>query len=165
MGDTVGHGARGGTHAEAIEASNLIFLDMYPGDMTLTFLDRYRSELSGRGKMFVDVAAPYYHGPDMQPPIPHESSLPWLKDYLGDPTASWASTFKSMGWESVRDNKAQPIEICGDEHAKAVVMQLLSAAGWKPLDCGGVQHAPLLEPCGPKRRKHPRIEEYDAKHG
>ena len=70
-----------------------------------------------------------------------------------------------MGTASVGGNKQQPIEVCGDERAKLAVIRILTACGWEPIDCGGVMDAPMLEPRGPRRRKHARIAEYDAKHG
>ena len=70
-----------------------------------------------------------------------------------------------MGTASVGSNRQQPIEVCGDARAKGVVMRVLTACGWEPLDCGGVDDAPLIEPRGPRRRRHPRIEEYDAANG
>ena len=71
-----------------------------------------------------------------------------------------------MGSDSLRKNKVQPIEVCGEERAKRTIIELLSTCGWEPLDCGGVEDGgPLCEPRGPKRKKHPRIVEYDQKHG
>ena len=65
----------------------------------------------------------------------------------------------------LKANKRQPIEVCGDERAKRRVMSVLSLAGWEPLDCGAADMAARLEPRGPRRRKHPRVAEYDAQDG
>ena len=159
----VGHGARGGSHLDAIRASAIIFLNILPGEITRAFLEANREELAN--KLLVDPAAPYYYDAKLHPPPPHESSLTWDKSILDDETVAWASTFKSMGTASVGGNKQQPIEVCGDERAKLAVIRILAACGWEPIDCGGVMDSPMLEPRGPRRRKHARIAEYDAKHG
>ena len=159
----VGQGARGGTHDEAIKASDLVFLNIMPGEITKTFLETYREQLAR--KMLVEPAAPYYYSAERHPPPPHESTLTWDKEVLNDDSVSWATTFKSMGTASVGGNRQQPIEVCGDARAKGAVMRVLATCGWEPLDCGGVEDAPTLEPRGPRRRKHPRIAEYDAANG
>ena len=62
---------------------------------------------------------------------------------------------------SIEQYRLQPTEICGDQRATAVLSQLVRAHGFEPVDCGSRDRAPLLEPRGPRRQKHPRIAQYD----
>ena len=158
----IGPRARGGSHIEAIRESDVIFVTIMPGQVVRSFLEANRAALAG--KMLVDPSASYYYESEFHPLPPHESSTTWNKEILGDAGVSWAATFKSMGTDSVSRNNKQPIEVCGDEPAKTAVMQMLEICGWEPLDCGSVDDTPFIEPRGPKRRKHPRIVEYDATH-
>lgn len=95
-------------------------------------------------------------------PPPYKSALQWHRASLADPTVSMATAFKSIMASSIASNRKQPTEICGDERAKIVLSALIQAHGWEPVDCGGIDDAPKLEPRGPLRQKHPRITEYDV---
>jgi len=59
------------------------------------------------------------------------------------------------------------MEVAGDEKAKRTAFRMLAAAGFEPLDCGGVAEAQGIEPCSapfdrPERVRHPRHVEVNG---
>ena len=129
-------------------------------DPVCAFLDNHRALLVGARKIIVDPTNPYGYA-HLAPPKPHESALTFHAEYLGDPSTSWACAYKNIMWTSIEQYRLQPTEICGDAEARAVLSDLVRAHGFEPVDCGAIDNAPLLEPRGPRRRKHPRIVQYD----
>ena len=66
-------------------------------------------------------------------------------------------------WTSIRDNRQQPVEVAGDDNAKAVAFRLLNKAGFEPLDCGGMEDICKIEPGYHSRReRHPRHIEFNG---
>ncbi|KAK3241365.1 hypothetical protein CYMTET_15260 [Cymbomonas tetramitiformis] len=154
---------RGGSYAEVAGACTVLYICLAnPGrsDPVCEFLDNHRAALMGKGKILIDPSNPwgYAHWP---PPSPHKSALTYHAEYLGDPTAEWATAYKSIMWTSVANYKLQPTEICGTSRARAVLSELIRAHGFEPVDCGDLHDAPVVEINGPLRKKHPRITEYD----
>jgi predicted dinucleotide-binding enzyme len=169
LAETIGCGCRGGGHLDMIRASNFIMLCIYPGKPSSDFIDTYRDELSGKSKMFVDMSVAFSRlgyprgGPRVQPPAPYQDHVNWLKDRLDDPTASWVKSWANLMAGSIRNNRRQPVEVAGDPAAKAVAFRLLNTAGFEPLDCGGTQDIPKIEPGFHERRwKHPRHLEFNG---
>ena len=55
----VGHGCRGGGHAEMLEASNFVLLCIMPGPDSVAFVEAIKPLVAGRGVCFVDMSASY----------------------------------------------------------------------------------------------------------
>jgi len=158
-----GPSARAGSYADVVNACQILYVCLAdPGrsDPVCTFIDEHRTALSGKGKILIDPSNPWGYN-RVPPPHPHRAALTHHAEYLGDPTASWATAYKSIMWTSIERYKLQPTEICGDEVARSLLAQLVRAHGFEPVDCGGLENARLLEINGPSRSKHPRIAEYD----
>lgn len=157
----VGNGCVG-THAKQMcIGANVIILCVHPDGPLDEFIDAYREELSGKGKVFIDLCAAYtrYYR-DAQRPNgggPPYSTTPYGKERLGDASASWCKSFANLMAASLRNRRLQPVEVAGDDVAKAVAVKLLTTAGFEPLDCGGIDDCAKIEPgFHPRRWKHPR---------
>ncbi|CAE8628622.1 unnamed protein product [Polarella glacialis] len=127
------------------------------------FLETYKGDLVGSGKILIETSNPYLAG--FAPPAPHESAMTYHAEYLkslGDESTAWATAYNSIYFKSITGVKKQPTEMCGDYRARVVLKALIEQHGWEAADYGGLDSAPLLEPRGPKRVKHPRIVEYDG---
>eukprot|EP00403_Amphidinium_massartii_P010014 CAMPEP_0178409342 /NCGR_PEP_ID=MMETSP0689_2-20121128/20413_1 /TAXON_ID=160604 /ORGANISM="Amphidinium massartii, Strain CS-259" /LENGTH=210 /DNA_ID=CAMNT_0020030481 /DNA_START=78 /DNA_END=711 /DNA_ORIENTATION=+ len=153
LAESIGNGVQGGSHEEMIKASNFIMLCIHPGKPAAEFIDSNRDELSGKGKMFVDMSVPFSRlgypaaGPEVQQYIyPHLDHVSFLKEKLNDPTASFVKAWANFMAGSIARNRVQPAEVAGDPAAKAVAIRLLSHAGFEPLDCGGPEDVAKIEP-------------------
>ena len=138
------------------------------------FVDEHRDALRGKGKMFVDLSVTFsrYGGPRVQPPTesdgpqwkgPYFDMVNYLRDRLDDPTSGWIKAWSNLAAGSIRDNRVQPVEVAGDESAKAVAFRMLQDEGWEPLDCGGPEDIPKIETgFHPRRWRHPRHLEFNG---
>lgn len=160
----------GGGITDVLEQCSILFLpvptrvrsaDGSVQDGVVDFLQLYgETYIKGRGKILIDTT--YYGRGNFGTPTPPEpflSALHYHASCLNDPSTSWATSYKSVSWISVRDFKRQGLEIAGDDRAKSVLAQLIEKTGFKPLDCGDlVTGGALVEPGGPKRRPHPEAD-------
>ena len=79
----------------------------------------------------------------------------------------WAKAWANVMYTSISGFRKQPMEVAGDEAAKAMAFRMLSAAGFEPLDCGSAEDAKGIEPCSapydrPERVRHPRHVEWNG---
>eukprot|EP00930_Biecheleria_cincta_P048805 TRINITY_DN34069_c0_g1_i1.p1 TRINITY_DN34069_c0_g1~~TRINITY_DN34069_c0_g1_i1.p1 ORF type:complete len:199 (+),score=30.20 TRINITY_DN34069_c0_g1_i1:162-758(+) len=158
--EAIGQGCQGGGHVDMIRASNFIMLCIDPGQPSAEFLDNYRDEFLGQGKMFVDMSAPFAAASSQelqQCMHPHNDHVSFLKARLNDPSASFVKAWANVMAREIRDNRQQPVEVAGDPEAKSVAIRLLNRAGFEPIDCGGPEDIPKIEPGFHERRwRHPR---------
>jgi len=165
LAQRIGGKCEGGGHVEMLRASDLIILAIYPGKCSTDFIDTYREEIVGKGKMFLDMTVAYsrFGSPSVRGPKPYADHVNWLKDRLNDPTASWVKAMANLMARSIYQNKVQPVEVAGDEAAKEVIIRLLEHAGWEPLDCGTAADIPKIEPGFHENRwRHPRHLEFNG---
>lgn len=165
----IGNGAVGGGHEEMLESSNFILLCINPGPSSISFIDKIKPLVAGKGKMFVDMSASYtrYCPPENRAPEPYKSHVNWLKDRLADPSSSFVKAWANVMYSSISGFRVQPMEVAGDETAKAMAFRMLTAAGFEPLDCGTLDDAKGIEPCSapfnrPERVRHPRHLEFNG---
>jgi predicted dinucleotide-binding enzyme len=170
LAQRVGNGCQGGEHLDMIRASNFIILAIYPGATTADFIDKYREELVGTGKMLVDLSVPFSRlgypraGPEVRQFIhPHLDHVNFIKAKLNDPTASVVKAWANLMASSIANNRRQPVGVAGDPAAKAVAIRLLHRAGFEFLDCGGPEDVAKIEPGFHERRwKHPRHLQFNG---
>lgn len=163
----IGKGCVGTSQEEMCHLSNVIIICVNAGHPFEQSIDKFRKHCMGKGKVFVDLLVAYsrYFG-DAQRPNgggPPYSTTIHGKERMGDSTAAWVKCFANLAAGSVRNRRVQPVEVAGDEVGKAVCFKLLKAAGFEPLDCGGMADCPKIEPgYHPRRWKHPRHLEFNG---
>ena len=99
-------GCAGGDHLQMLRASQLVIVCAHPGPTTIGFYEKYRDEIVGKEKMFVDISVAYGRFvfwqtdgetawwaqclplPPLQAPPPYFSQVPQIRDLLNDPSAS-----------------------------------------------------------------------------
>lgn len=165
-----GGSCSGGSIPTVLEQCSVIFLPVptrvqYANgtvqDGVIDFLQQYGDNyIRGRGKILIDTT--YYGRGNFgrpTPPQPFLSALHYHSSAFGDASTSWATSYKSVSWISVRDFKRQGLEIAGDAAAKQVLAALIAKTGFTPLDCGDIiTGGSLVEPGGPNRRPHPQAD-------
>jgi len=171
---SIGGKCEGGTHAEMLNKANFIILAIPPGPACRDWVDEHREAIVGKGKMFVDLSVTFsrFGSPATQPPTvsdgpnwrgPYFDQVNYLRDRLNDPTSGWVKAWANLMAASITRNKVQPVEVAGDDTAKAVTFKLLQAEGWEPLDCGGIEDIPKIETgFHPRRVRHPRHLEFNG---
>jgi len=161
---------RGGSIPAVLEQCSIIFLPVptrvqYSNgsvqDGVIDFLQQYGDNyIRGRGKILIDTT--YYGRGNFgrpTPPSPFLSALHYHSSSFGDESTSWATSYKSVSWISVRDFKRQGLEIAGDPLAKQALAALIAKTGFMPLDCGDIINGgAVVEPGGPNRRPHPQAD-------
>jgi NADPH-dependent F420 reductase len=94
------------------------------------------------GKIVVDPTTPW------GAPLPSPSGAAELASLLPPRTpivAAWKTTFAAELALAPRD-ASHDVLLCGDDAAaKATIAGLVRATGFRPLDCGGLEHAGTLE--------------------
>ena len=87
----------------------------------------------------------------------------YLRDRLGDPNSAWIKAWANLAAGSIKNNRVQPVEVAGDDAAKAIAFKMLTVEGWEPLDCGSVEDIPKIETgFHPHRWRHPRHLEFNG---
>jgi len=173
LAQSIGGKCEGGTQAEMIEKASFIILAI-PSGALIPFLETHRAAIEGKGKMFVDLSVTFSRmgSPAVQPPTrsdgpnwkgPYFDYVTYMKDRLNDPSATFVKAWHNLYYKSIANNKVQPVECAGDAAAKAMAMKMLTAEGWEPLDCGGIDDVPKIETGFHERRwRHPRHREFNG---
>ncbi len=107
------------------------------------WLQRLQNEL--RGKIIVDISNPFTAVPAGQTSGVEENAKA-----LGVP-ARWVAAFKTNFWTTLdepvtKDGIVRDCFYCGDDaEAKAIVATLIQQVGFRPVDCGTLQSARVLD--------------------
>ncbi len=95
------------------------------------------------GKIVVDISTPW-EGPALE-----TSALKAVRAFLPETAqlvGAWKTNFAGSLALTGPNQKTQDVFLCGDdEAAKATVAQMVTATGFRPVDCGGPDAAPMLE--------------------
>ena len=149
--------------------SNFILLCIMPGPDSVAFINSIKDQVMGKGLSFCDMSASYtrFYTDASRAPAPYKSHLMYMKDTLGDPSASWVKAWANVMSSSISGFRRQPMEVAGDSKAKETAFRMLTAAGFEPLDCGSADDAQGIEPCSapfdrPERVRHPRHVEHNG---
>ena len=124
-------------------------------DGVVHFLKQHDKQIRGKNKILVDIT---YYGRNFGNPSPsngYTSALTYHANEFGDKNTFWVGGYKSVMWTSLRDSKLQGIEIAGDVVGRMIFGKIIAKTGFKPLDCGGLSTAGVIEPGGPDRKPHP----------
>ena len=128
---------RVGTHEEA--ASQRIVVLATPFRATAELCARLADRLAG--KVLIDITNPFGAAP------PGRSGISVHAEAVGAP-ARWVAAFKTNFWRTiamVEDAPRQCLIAADDAGAREVAAGLAAAAGFEPLDCGGLAHAAALD--------------------
>jgi NADPH-dependent F420 reductase len=142
------------SYAEAAKAADIIVLTVpfAEGAGVLKALGKALAD-----KIVVDVTNPFGAvPPDTSGPETHAKLLP--------PGACLVAAWKTNFWKTldptVRGDMVYDVFVCGeDEAAKAKVNELILGTGFRPIDCGSLEHARVLD------GMVPLIIELDARYG
>merc|ERR1711907_421804 len=149
----IGGKCEGGSQEEMVKAANFIILAVPPTALK-SFIDTYSKDL--KGKMFVDLSVTFsrFGSTRVQPPAspdgpnwngPYFDMVNYLRDRLGGGSSSWVKAWHNLAAASIYHNRVQPVEVAGDDAAKAVAFKMMELEGWEPLDCGSVEDIPKIE--------------------
>ncbi len=134
-------GVSGGSLADAAEFGELVVLAVPFGDAVETIA---KIQESLAGKIVVDITNPFGAVPPGQVAgIEHNSQAAT--------SARWVAAYKTTFWKTLDeprglDGRALDVFVCSlDAEAKAVVMELITATGFRAVDCGGFENARTLD--------------------
>ena len=134
-------GVSGGSLAEAAEFGELGVLAVPFGDAVST-VEPLRDALDG--KIVVDITNPFGAVPPGRVAgIEHNCQAA--------PSARWVAAYKTTFWKTLddaggSDSRSLDVFVCSqDDEAKAVVMELITATGFRAIDCGGFENARTLD--------------------
>lgn len=129
----------GGNHLDAISASRVVVLAI-PFEDVERLVVEVRDALAGR--IVVDPTTPWG---EHTPPTSGAETIMRLLPPAVALVAAWKTTFAHE--LSVASSKEEhDVFLCGDDTpAKRTVAELVRRTGFRPLDCGGLEHARTLE--------------------
>lgn len=132
---------RGSDLPTAARDGEVVILSL-PYHVCADWLQRLRNEL--RGKLIVDITNPFgvHEG--------QTSGAEENAEALGVP-ARWVAAFKTNFWTTLeqpvnKDGIVRDCLYCGDDQdAKRVVAELIEQVGYRPVDCGNLKAARVLD--------------------
>lgn len=130
-------GVRPASHDEAVRAPVVVLATPWP--VTAELVSAHAQALAER--MLIDITNPFGQAP------PGSSGVAVHQAALGRP-ARWAVAFKTNFWTTIalQDGALRQCLIAADDDgARAVAVALAVAAGFAPLDCGGLEAAQALD--------------------
>ena len=133
----VGTGVRPAGYAEAVRVPVVVFAT--PWSVTADLVRAEAEALADR--ILIDITNPFGQAP------PGVSGIAVHQAALGRP-ARWAVAFKTNFWSTIGSQDGvlrQCLIAADDEGARAVAVALAVAAGFAPLDCGGLDAALALD--------------------
>lgn len=137
----IGVGVSGGSLAEAAEMGELLVLAVPFGDAVAT-VEPLQGLLAG--KIIIDITNPFGAVPPGEVAgIEHNSRAAT--------DARWVAAYKTTFWKTLdapRDANGQLRDVFvngQDVEAKQVVMDLVTATGFRAVDCGGYENARTLD--------------------
>jgi len=129
----------GASHVQAINASGVVVLAIPFEDVQCLVLE-YGEALAGR--IVVDPTTPWGEH------IPATSGAAAIANVLPANVplvAAWKTTFADE-LSVASSTEMHDVLVCGDDaSAKRTVAELVVRTGFRPLDCGGLEHARTLE--------------------
>lgn len=132
-----------GTNLETAAQEGEVVILSLPYRNCADWLKRLSKEL--RGKIIVDITNPFGAVPEGKTSGVEENAKA-----LGVP-ARWVAAFKTNFWTTLdepinKDGIARDCFYCGDDsEAKKVVAELISQVGFRPVDCGPLKAARVLD--------------------
>ncbi|HSV74908.1 MAG TPA: NAD(P)-binding domain-containing protein [Chthonomonadales bacterium] len=131
---------RRGTYAEAVRGGDLVFLAV-PFPEASEALRTVRDWLPGR--VVVDVTNPMGAVPcTTSGAEAHAAIIP----HGGKIVAAWKTNYWTLLDPAIREGVVHDVFICGDsETSKLRVSSFVSDVGFRPVDCGGLVNARILD--------------------
>ena len=133
-------GVSGGSLAEAAESGELIVLAVPFGDAVAT-IEPLQDSLAG--KIVIDITNPFGA-------VPPGQLAGIEKNCQAAASARWVAAYKTTFWKTL-DEPSQHGQVrdvfvnSQDAEAKAIVMDLITATGFRAIDCGGLENARTLD--------------------
>ncbi|MFN3421262.1 MAG: NADPH-dependent F420 reductase [Armatimonadota bacterium] len=141
LAEETGGTVRGSSLQLAARDSDVVVLSL-PYNVCAQWLQQLKDEL--RGKIIVDITNPFGA-------VKGESSgIEENAKALGVP-ARWVAAFKTNFWTTLeqpvnKDGIVRDCFYCGDDQdAKRIVAELIEQVGYRPVDCGGLKAARVLD--------------------
>jgi len=134
-------GVSGGSLAEAAEFGELVVLAVPFGDAMAT-VEPVQDSLAG--KIVIDITNPFGA-------VPPGQVAGIENNCQAAASARWVAAYKTTFWKTLdeprgHDGQALDVFVCSeDAEAKAVVMELITATGFRAIDCGGFENARTLD--------------------
>ena len=134
-------GISGGSLSEAAEFGELVVLAVPFGDAA-EIVEAVQDSLAE--KIVIDITNPFGAVPPGQVAGIENNSR-------AAASARWVAAYKTTFWKTLDGGRAhdgQPLDVfvCSlDAEAKAVVMELITATGFRAVDCGGFENARTLD--------------------
>jgi hypothetical protein len=98
------------------------------------------------GKVIIDSTNPFYSGNGLPPGQPWDSAIEYHRSIADEPSASWATGYKTVYWTTIVPGGSGSFDTCGDDAARRAVAELAASHGFAATDRGSAAAASGLEP-------------------
>ncbi len=131
----------------ALKAAEVVVIAL-PFSAVKPFAEQYARLL--RNKLVIDISNPFHHLPD------NRVSGPEITVQAIGEGARVVAAFKANFWQILlepvdpKTGVVRDVHYAGDgEHDKAIVARLIRDLGFRPVDCGGLRNARILDGMAP----------------
>ncbi len=130
------------TYADALDAAGIVVITL-PYVEVAPFCRTYATVL--RERLVIDISNPFDHLPDNR-----VAGAEITRDAIG-PGARVVAAFKTNFWTTIptplnADGLQRDVLFAGDnEDDKRIVAELITDLGFRPVDCGGLHNARILD--------------------